>query len=68
MSLSGADGSTAVQMCLDLATLGNVDGLLDLVPDSIVEEAIKWKQRARLGSFHVVRYSLFRLLEVTSQL
>lgn len=55
MSLSGMDASSVVQMCVDLAALGNVEGLLDIVPDSVVDEAIKWKQRTRSVSIKLAQ-------------
>jgi hypothetical protein len=45
-----ADASSAVQMvqmCCDLAKLGDHRGLLDLVPDSEVEKALRLKQQLR---------------------
>lgn len=47
MSQSSADASSAVQMLLDMASLGNMEGLLDLVPDSVVDQALMRKQQMR---------------------
>ena len=47
LSQSSADGRSAVQMLMDLAMVGNMDGLLDLVPDSVVEKAVERKQQMR---------------------
>lgn len=50
MSQSGRDGREAVQVLMDLARLGNLEGLLDLVPDSVVEKALERKQQMRYGT------------------
>lgn len=34
-------------MLMDLAMVGNMEGLLDLVPDSVVEKAVERKQQMR---------------------
>lgn len=47
MSQSGGDGREAVQILMDLARIGNLEGLLDLVPDSVVERALERKQQMR---------------------
>ena len=47
MSQSSGDGREAVQILMDLAKLGDLEGLLDLVPDSVVEKALERKQQMR---------------------
>ena len=36
-----------MQILMDLARIGNLEGLLDLVPDSVVERALERKQQMR---------------------